>query len=113
MKRTFSSFRWCCTSSSTSTTGPQVRLLQNLGVANVTTNGTLALSESATEYWRSDSSGGVRVVSCETSPPVDASVGVSEAGAGSPTSGGGSFLDTTTLPSACTVSLPPWGWAIS
>jgi hypothetical protein len=47
-----------------------------LGVANVTTNGFLAVSESATECSRSDSSGGVRVVIADASPPEDASVGV-------------------------------------
>ena len=35
--------------STTSTTGPQVRLVQNFGVAKVTTNGTCAASDCATE----------------------------------------------------------------
>ena len=37
------------TASTTSTTGPQVRLVQNFGVANVTTKGTWAASDCATE----------------------------------------------------------------
>ena len=85
--------------------------MQNFGVANVTTNGTFAASESATEYCSSDSSGGVRVVIAAASPPADANVGVSDAIAGSPTSGGGSCFTTTTFPSACTFVLPPSGSA--
>jgi hypothetical protein len=80
-------------------------------VAKVTTNGTFALRESATEYWSNDSSGGVRVVIAAASPPAEARVGVSDGMAGSPTSGGGSFFVTTTFPSACTFSLPPSGSA--
>src|SRR5262245_34665004 len=111
MKRTFSPSSRCWTSSTTSTTGPHVRLEQNFGVAKVTTNGTFAAIESATEYFRSDSSGGVRVVIAAASPPTDDSVGVSDGIAGSPTSGGGSFFTTTTFPSACTFALPPSGSA--
>ena len=37
------------TASTTSTTGPHVRLVQNFGVANTTTNGLCAAIEPATE----------------------------------------------------------------
>src|SRR5438309_2139646 len=68
----------------TSTTGPQVRLVQKRGVAKVTTNGLWAASESATEYRSSARSGGIRVVNVETAPCALASVGVAEAGAFAP-----------------------------
>ena len=67
--------------------GPQMRLWQNFGVANVTTNGTPLATESATEYSSSERSGGSAVVSAARSPFVDASVGVSLFGAGLPTAG--------------------------
>jgi hypothetical protein len=66
----------------------------------VTTNGTFARSESAIEYSSSDSSGGVRVVSFDASPPADSGGGVSDGIAGSPTSGGESLFETTTFPIA-------------
>src|SRR5688572_15333253 len=98
MKRTFSASTRRDTSSTTSTTGPHVRLEQNFGVANVTTNGTPASRESATEWWRSASSGGVRVVRLDVLPAVEDSVGVSDAIAWSPTSGASSSATTTTFP---------------
>jgi hypothetical protein len=112
MKRTSLSPTRRATSSTTSTVGPHVRLVQNFGVANVTTNGFFAFRDSATECLRRVSSGGTRVVSFAKSPPVDSIVGVSDAIAGSPMSGSGSSSETTTFPSACTFG-PPSGSARS
>src|SRR2546423_14257468 len=71
--------------STTSTTGPHVRLVQNSGVANVSTNGTCATSEAATEYRSSARSGGTRVVNALTG--AVASVGVGDAIAFAPIAG--------------------------
>ena len=49
MKRTPLPAKRRCTAWATSTTGPQVRELQNFGVAKTSTNGTCAFTESATE----------------------------------------------------------------
>src|SRR5437868_13550401 len=76
-----------CTASTTSTVGPHVRDEQYFGVAKVTRIGTCAFSESATEYCRSERSGGSAVVSFARSPCSLAIVGVREAIAASPTSG--------------------------
>ena len=67
-----------------STIGPQMRLWQNFGVANVTTNGVLAAMLSAMECSSSDVSGGSAVVRAARSPFVEASVGVSLCGAALP-----------------------------
>src|SRR6266516_5410685 len=75
------------TASTTSTTGPQVRLVQNFGVAKVTTKRRCAAREPAIESRSSARSGGVAVVSAETG--AVASVGVGEAGAFAPTGGSG------------------------
>src|SRR3990170_6456552 len=95
MKRTGVPATRLRTASTTSTTGPQVRLVQNFGVANVTTNGTLAAIASATETRSIATSGGVLVVSASRSPPVDRIVGVRDAIARSPTSGAFARFATT------------------
>src|SRR4051794_15972911 len=97
------------TASTTSTTGPHVRLVQNSGVANTSTNGTCARSESATEQRRSALSGGLRVVSARKLPCVLAIVGVRDAIARSPPSGAWLFRVTITFPTAWTGE-PPTGW---
>ena len=95
--------------STTSTTGPQVRLVQNFGVANVTTNGMCAASESATEYRRSGRSGG-RLVVIRAAGAV-ARVGVSERGARAPTATLRERAETSSAPSAWIFA--PTGWATS
>src|SRR5829696_4453832 len=94
----------------TSTTGPQVLLVQYLGVAKTTTNGDFAASASATELSYSLRSGFVEVDSCSS---VDVrSVGVFEGTAGAPTSGAAVFSFTTTFPTAW-IFRPPTGSARS
>src|SRR5690348_2048404 len=83
------------TASTTSTTGPHVRLVQNFGVAKTTTNGACARSASATEYRRRPVSGGTRVVSCESFPFELAIVGVFDGYAFAPTSGADECAFTT------------------
>src|SRR5262245_18554733 len=111
MKRTSSPSKRFETSSTTSPTGPHPLLAQNFGVENVTTNGLRSRSVSATECSTRVRSGGTRVVTFDASPPTEASVGVSETGAGSPTPGASTDFETTRLPSACTGSRPPSGSA--
>ena len=67
------------TESTTSTTGPQVLLEQNLGVANTRTKGLCAARELATEYCSSARSGGIRVVRLAVVPQVLCKVGVLDA----------------------------------
>src|SRR5918912_3015901 len=83
MKRTPRAANLLRTASTTSTTGPQVRLLQNFGVAKVTTNGACAASAPATDERSSGRSGGRLVVICAAG--ASASVGVRERGAFAPT----------------------------
>ena len=111
MKRTSSPSKRFETSSTTSTTGPHTLLAQNFGVVNVTTNGLCSRSVSATECSTSVRSGGTRVVTFDASPPTEARVGVSDAGAGSPTPGAAIDFSTTMFPSAWTGSGPPSGSA--
>ena len=86
------------TASTTSTTGPQMRLVQNFGVAKVTTNGRCAARAPATEYRRSPRSGGCLVVSLAALK--SASVGVAERGAFAPTAGLGVRAVTSSVPMA-------------
>src|SRR5688500_10421774 len=110
MKRIPSSACLRRTSLTTSTTGPQVLLVQYLGVAKTTTNGDFAVSASATELSYSLRSGLVEVVSCSS---VDVrSVGVFDGTACAPTSGAAVFAFTTTFPTAC-IFRPPTGSARS
>src|SRR5262249_31438479 len=111
MKRTgvFASF--FATASTTSTTGPQVRLWQNLGVAKVTTNGSWRAIAWATETRYSRGSGCVAVVSRASFPPVLASVGVSVETARAPTRGDSGFLAPTRFASAVLGLPPPTGEA--
>src|SRR5437870_7177367 len=76
-----------------STAGPHTRLVQNFGVAKVTTKGRWAASEPAIESRSSARSGGVAVVSAEIG--AVASVGVGEAGALAPTGGTGRLAFTS------------------
>ena len=84
------------TAETTSTVGPHVRVWQYCGVANETTNGRSRhrlrdrRPVSARSGWRD-------VVSSDMSPPVDASVGVFEGIARSPTDGAALLLATTTF----------------
>src|SRR5689334_1332376 len=87
------------TASTTSTTGPQVRLVQKRGVAKVTTNGLWALTDPAIEYRSSARSGGTRVVSSETAW-VLARVGVADGGALAPTATESERGLTSSSPSA-------------
>ena len=98
--------------SATSTTGPQVRLSQNFGVENTSTNGARSAIESATEWRRSPTSGGVRVVSAARSPSVEAIVGVREGNAFAPTAGAFGF-SATSRSSAPWIGRPPTGSATS
>src|ERR1044071_7909249 len=98
MKSTPDRARRLRTYETTSTTGPHVLLVQNFGVANVTTNGRCAASSSATDRSYSARSGCGEVVNGPSLPCVDASVGVSERGARSPTPGEYDSLRTTGLP---------------
>src|SRR2546423_11957618 len=88
------------TASTTSTTGPHVRLVQNLGVAKVTTNGTRAASAPAIDERSRSRSGGVRVVRLALLPCVVASVGVREAGAFAPRAGVVECAFTSRIPIA-------------
>src|SRR6476646_5758283 len=109
MKRTGVPASFFATASTTSTTGPQVRLVQNFGVANVTTNGVVAASDSDTEYRKRGSSGG-RLVVIRAAGAV-ASVGVSERGARAPTATLRERAKTSSAPSAWIFA--PTGWATS
>src|SRR3954449_1078738 len=106
MNRIGVSFIRVCTSCTICTVGPHRRLVQNFGVANTTTNGFLAFSESATEYWSSEVSGGVAVVSFAASPSTDFSVGVTDGGAGLPTAGV-DWPSLNVMPPLAVDSLPP------
>ena len=106
MKRTPVEANCFLTASTTSTTGPHVRLVQNFGVAKTTTNGLCAASEPATEYWRRPLSGGVRVVKSRKLPFVLAIVGVSEAIACDPTAGARGCDRTSIVADACAGFLP-------
>src|SRR5213079_14637 len=86
------------TCETTSTTGPHVRLVQNFGVANTTTNGRCAASSCATERAYSARSGCVEVVNSRRLSCVDASVGVSASGGRAPTEGEYERRRTTRLP---------------
>src|SRR4029453_11994158 len=99
MKRALVPCNRRATSSTTSTTGPHVRLAQNFGVANVTTNGTCAASDWATDERESAGAGRVEVVSGASFPRVLASVGVFERGACVPTAGDAVRSLTTMFPS--------------
>src|SRR5947207_709276 len=90
------------TASTTSTTGPHVRLEQNFGVAKTTTKGLCAASEPAIEYRSSVLSGGVRVVSSRKLPWVLAIVGVFAGIAREPTAGARGCLRTLIVHSART-----------
>ena len=85
-------------------------MVQNCGVANATTNGAFSLSASATDTRSSSRSGGFWVERASRSPPVLASVGVSEAMARSPIDGALLRSATTTFPSAW-IFRPPIGSA--
>src|SRR5439155_12417981 len=98
MKRTFVRDSCLRTCETTSTTGPHVLLVQNFGVANVTTNGTCAAIACATDVVYRCRSGCVAVVSGASLPPVVASVGVLETGALVPTAGEYECRRTMTLP---------------
>src|SRR5919109_2123934 len=98
MKRTPDPSKRRATASTTSTTGPQVRLAQNFGVEKVTTNGSRLSTAWRIDVRRSVTSGGIRVVIEAASPPALASVGVTEAGARSPTRGAEPLRTTSTLP---------------
>src|SRR4051812_16767294 len=100
-----------CTARTTSTVGPHVRDWQNFGVANATTKGTCAFTESATEYRRSDRSGGSAVVSSARLPCVLAIVGVREGIALSPSAGALGCLETASV--ATPRIDAPSGWAVS
>src|SRR5215210_489577 len=108
MKRTPSSAWRLRTALTTSTTGPQVRLVQYLGVAKTTTKGLRASSAPATDVRYSSRSGTFDVLS----RPIGASpsVGVFDGGARSPTSGACGRFFTTTLPTAW-ILRPPTGSA--
>src|SRR5262245_2638529 len=99
MKRTSLPANCLRTESTTWTTGPQVRLEQNSGVANVTTKGTFAAIASFTDDWSRARSGGLEVEILRASATVLA-VGLSDGIARSPTVG--AIVDplTTMLPSA-------------
>src|SRR4051794_41653665 len=88
---------FCRTASTTSTTGPQARLVQNFGVAKTTTNGEWARTAWRTDVRSSSTSGGTRVVTSEASPPADASVGVRDATAFEPTAGARLFARASTF----------------
>src|SRR6478672_8504482 len=105
MKRIGVSFIRFWTSWTICTVGPHSRLVQNFGVANTTTNGFLAFSVSATEYWSSDVSGGSAVVIFAALPPTDFRVGVTDGGAGVPTAGVDSLL-LNVMPPLAVDSLP-------
>src|SRR3954468_17416242 len=77
----------------TSTTGPQTRLVQKRGVAKVTTNGSCAASEPATDSRRRSRSGGTSGGS--GAPGSEPSVGVADAGAFAPTFGTGWVASTS------------------
>src|SRR5512133_960348 len=98
MNRTGLFGNWRRTCETTSTTGPHVRLAQNFGVAKVTTNGTCAASDCATDHRYSAGSGRVEVVSGASFPRVLASVGVFERGAGVPIAGEAVRSLTTMFP---------------
>ena len=83
-----------------------MRLVQNFGVANTTTNGACAASESATEYRSSAVSGGVLVVSSRKFPCVLAIVGVFDAIAFEPTAGAFGCSGTSMRNAACTGLAP-------
>src|SRR6266550_3960520 len=87
MKRTRDDAKRRRAASTTSTTGPHVRLEHQRGVANVTTNGTCAARDSAIEYRSSPRSGGTRVVNGAVWPCAVARVGVCEGKARVPTAG--------------------------
>src|SRR5215475_5584785 len=86
------------TASTTSTTGPQVRLVQNFGVAKVTTNGRCSASAPATECRSSAKSGGRRVV--KLAALAMARVGVAERGAKAPIGGLDERPTTSRVPTA-------------
>src|ERR687897_1653344 len=94
----------------TSTTGPQVRLVQYFGVAKTSTNGARSASAPATEL-RYSSGSGTREVDSSSSVAV-ARVGVREDGAAAPTSGAAVRSLTTTVPTAW-IFRPPTGSASS
>src|SRR5918999_1717946 len=93
MKRTSVRAKRLRTASTTSTTGPHVLLVQNFGVANVSTNGLCAASDAATEWRSSSTSGGSLVVRASTFPPSLSSVGVREGNALEPTAGAADRLE--------------------
>src|SRR5437762_7212064 len=111
MKRTGVRAYCLRTQSTTSTTGPQMRLSQYRGVAKVTTNGRCAASAAATDVRRSARSGGTRVVSAAVRPPVLASVGVFDGYARDPTIGDAELGRTIRSPTPAIRSLPPRGRA--
>src|SRR5204862_6890356 len=107
MKRTGVRAYCLRTRSTTSTTGPQMRLSQYRGVAKVTTDGRCAASAAATYVHSSARSGGTRVVSAAVRPPVHASVGAFDRYARDPTLGDAAH-GRTTSPSTPTIQpLPP------
>ena len=108
MKRTSESAWSRRTVLTTSTIGPQVRLVQYFGVAKATTNGARSASASATEL-RYSSRSGTRDVDSSSSVAV-ARVGVFEAGAAAPMSGATVRSLTTTVPTAW-IFRPPTGSA--
>src|ERR1700754_3392476 len=100
------------TSSTTSTTGPQTRLWQSCGVANVSTTGFLPTT-SAKSSFSSDGAGGTRVSIFATSPATSAGVSVWITGALSPTPGGGTLCPPTCTPIGDVATSRPSSLAIA
>jgi hypothetical protein len=90
-----------------------MRLTQYLGVANVTTNGSCAVSAPSIEVRSRARSGGTRVVSSPTRPWLLASVGVRDGYAREPTGGEAERRCTRRSPRAAMCALPPSGRATS